>query len=356
MKSSIHVDYKLPVNFRPEWAHLFRPDYKYKTVDLKVKELKNVFVNHYGLVIKNGLLVKRCAPNIGFSSYDDSFYFQHWKTATEQMLVCKYGKSLLSLKLDDNKKYLVIHSPWFSYYFWITECLPRLLMVKDRLSELTLLYPVWWKNISFVNQTLELFPELNKIEIPVDQHLFVKDLVMPEVKPWTPMFIPEQMIMVRTLMLHEVEKRGIISPFGDKIYISRKNAARKRFTDEKKVEDVLGNYGFIPVCMEDFKFFEQVAIMKNTKIMTAITGAGHINLLFMKQHGGFLDLTNMDYLTKKQYRFHFYKLCNILQIKYGASLFEHVNDPVVDHYSKQDLITDVDLLNNDIKKIIENVK
>jgi len=141
MKSSIDIDYKLPLNFQPEWAHLFKPDFKYKTVDLKVKELKNVFVNHYGLVIKNGFLVQGCAPNTGFSNYDNGYYFKHWRRAAEQMLVCRYGNSLTSLRLDDNKRYLVIHSPWFSYYFWITECLPRLLMVKKQLKDLVLIYP-----------------------------------------------------------------------------------------------------------------------------------------------------------------------------------------------------------------------
>ena len=191
MKSTYNINYKLPLNFKNNWAHLFKPDYKYKTVNLRVRELKNVFVSHYGLVIKNGLLAKGCAPNIGFAPfYDKSAYYKHWRKGIEQMLVCKYGKSLPSVTYNDNRKYLIIHSPWFSYYFWITECLPRLLMVKKQLANLTLLYPESWEKFSFVNETLSLFPELQIQKIPCGTHIFVKNLILPEFKPQTLMFIP----------------------------------------------------------------------------------------------------------------------------------------------------------------------
>lgn len=341
MKSTYHIDYKLPLNFEPEWAHLFKPDYKYKTVDLQVKKLKNVFVNHYGLVIKHGLLVPGCAPNIGFApSYDESAYYKHWRKATEQLLVCKYGKSLPSIRLDDNKKYLVIHSPWFSYYFWITECLPRLLMVKEQHSELILIYPEAWKNISFVNESLALFPQLQTIEIPADTHLFVKYLVMPEVKPWTPMFIPEQVFEVRELLFKALQEKNITSPFGERIYISRKKAARKKFTDENLADKVLTQYGFDSVCMEDYSFFEQIAIMRKAKCLITITGAGTINAFFMNEDAHLIDLPHKDYITKSQYKFHFYKLCNILGIRYSALFLEREDNPDVWHYSLQNLYFD----------------
>ncbi|NLK81257.1 MAG: glycosyltransferase family 61 protein [Bacteroidales bacterium] len=352
MKSTYHIDYTLPLNFQPEWAHLFKPDYKYKTVDLRVKELKNVFVNHYGLIIKNGLLVKGCAPNIGCAPfYDKSAYYKHWRKATEQWLVCKYGTSIPSIKLDGNTKYLVIHSPWFSYYFWITECLPRLLMVKDQLQELTLIYPESWKNITFVNETLALFPQLQKIVIPADTHLFVKHLVMPEVKPWTPMFIPELVFEVRELLFKALQEKNITSPFGERIYISRKKAARKKFTDENLADNVLMQYGFDSVCMENYSFFEQIAIMEKANVFTGITGAGHINIIFMPENGCVLDITNKDFITKTQYKFHFYKLCQILKIQYLVSFLNHENSINVNHYSIQNLIFEKTLIEKNLNKI-----
>jgi len=72
------------------------------------------------------------------------------------MLVCRYGKSLEALRLDDNRKYLVIHSPWFSYYFWVTECLLRLLMVKEQPKDLVLIYPENARSYTYVCAILQL--------------------------------------------------------------------------------------------------------------------------------------------------------------------------------------------------------
>jgi capsular polysaccharide biosynthesis protein len=346
------INYRPPVNMRPEWEHLFRPDHAYRKVKLGARLLRNVFVNHYGLVINNGLLVPGCAPNIGFGSYDDGFYFPHWKKAMEQMLVSRFGKSIESRHLDDDRTYLVIHSPWFSYYFWLTECLPRLLMVREHLHELVLIYPEQWDRFPFVTETLALFPELQVERVKQDVHLRVSKLVMPEVKPWTPMFMPDQIFQVRKLLFQAIDDQGMPSSPTDvskNVYISRKSAARRRFTNENGVEEMLADQGFEATRMEELDFFSQVRLMRDTRLLAGITGAGHINIMFMQQHGGFLDLTNKDYVTKSQYKFHYFKLCNLLEINYAVSFFEHENAPDADHYSNQNLIADFGQLHKDLQ-------
>lgn len=336
---SQRINYRPPANMKQEWTHLFKPDDKYLSVKLGVRQLSNAFVNHYGLVIKNGLLVPGCAPNIGFSNYDEGFYFEHWQKAMEQMLVSRFGKSIPSIRLDDNRKYLVIHSPWFSYYFWITECIPRLLAVKDLLSELVLIYPENWKNVTYVNDTLSLFPELEKVVIPQDHQMFVKNLIMPEVKPWTPMFIPEHVFEVRKLFFDHLNNSIQKAPSSPKrVYISRKKAKRRKFTDEASVERLMEELGFETVRMEELSFFNQVELMSGTEQFAAMTGAGHINALFMNEGGKFYDLTNIDYITLSQYKFHYAKLCNVLNLDYHVVFFEPDRNSNADHYSNNDLI------------------
>lgn len=340
---SQQIDYRPPVNMKPEWAHLFLPDLAYQKVKLGARLLNNVFVNHYGLVIDNGLLVKGCAPNIGHFPYkDENFHWPHWKKATEQMLVSRFGKSVQSMRLDDNRTYLLIHSPWFSYYFWITECLPRLLMVRDHLPQLTLIYPESWKRLSFVNETLSLFPELNRVEIPADVHLRVKNLVMPEVKPWTPMFIPEYVHEVRRVLFEGFDIRQNYLVTSRKVYISRKAASRRMFTDEDRVESFFNKAGFCTITMEELSFRQQIALMAEANFVAAITGAGLVNLLFSNSCGRFLDFTNADYLYKSHYKFHYMKLCNILKIKYGVCFFKHEDAPRVEHYSNQNLVFEIE--------------
>lgn len=331
-------EHKLPINYKPEYAHLFKPDYEYLKVKLGVRELKNVFVNHYGLVIKNGLLVKGCAPNIGFGSYDDGFYFQHWRKAVEQMLVSRFGESIPSMRLDDSKRYLLIHSPWFSYYFWITECLPRLLMVKDHLKELTLICPESWRKFRFVQDTLALFQNLETIEIPTDVHLWVKNLIMPEVKPWTPMFIPEQVNQVRNFLFTNVAVKPTTAH--QNIYISRGGAKRRNIVDNDHFEAFLESNNFRSVRMEELTFYEQIQLMRNTSNLVSVTGAGLINTLFLPNGSSLLDLTNKRYIHNSKYKFHYWKLCNILQVDYCVQFCETENSPEVSHFSNQNLILD----------------
>ena len=87
---------------------------------------------------------------------------------------------------------------------------------------------------------------------------------------------------------------------------------------------------------------------------TAITGAGLINILFMERGGKFLDLTNEQYKRKSQYKFHFFKLCNILNIKYAVTFLDSDNDPAIDHWSNQDIIAEIKLIEKDLKLLLEN--
>ena len=238
--------------------HLFKPDDAYRKVKLGVRQLSNVFVSHYGLVINNGLLVKGYAPNIGHTTYDDDgVYLKHWRKGLEEMLVSRFGKSLKSIRLDDDRTYLVIHSPWFSYYFWLTECLPRLLSVKEFLSEVVLIYPNNWDKNPFVKETLCLFPELQIHRIPNGHHMIVKNLIMPEVKPWTPMFIPEQ-IRQTAAFLNPIPEQ---TPPTANIYLSRRKNKRRKMSDEGRVESILKDYNFKIVDPDDLSLNDQVSLM-----------------------------------------------------------------------------------------------
>lgn len=342
-KYSLDYDFEQPLNFEISWSKLIKKDLQHSEVYLGARLLKNVFVSHYGLVLKKGILVKGCAPNIGFIKYkDQDFYLNHWKKGFEQMLVCKYGKSLDSVHLGDNEKYLVIHSPWFSNYFWISECLPRLLMVKDKLDELTLIYPESWAKIPYVNETLDLFTDLKKIIIPDGVHLFVKNLVMPEVKPWTPIFIPEIIEQTRSFLLKgfNIKKEETMS----KIYISRRSAKRRKFLDEDCIEAILSKYGVVPVQLENLSFRKQISLLYNCSFACGITGAGHINLMFMNKGSFFFDFTNVGYKNSEIYKFHYQKLCNIVGVKYLVQFFDYKIEENITKFSQQPLVIDKELL------------
>jgi capsular polysaccharide biosynthesis protein len=343
----MNISYKLPLNIVSFDKKYFKFDNKYlKYENIKVTRLNNVFVNHYGLVLKNLMLVNGCAPNIKFSNYDSTFYYKHWRKATEQYFVCKFGKSLKSLHLSGSD-YFLIHSPWFSYYFWITECIPRLIEVYHNYNNEILIYPNCWDNFTFVKETLTLFPKLKLEKIPVDYHLFVENLIVPEVKPWTIMFRPKDVLKTNELLLKHKQYRKE----SKRICIVRQGTHRS-FDNFKEVNEILTQYNFELVKMENISFFEQIAIMQAADIVVGISGAGHTNIHFMKNGAKFLDITAKKNIETKKYKFHFWKLACIVGVDYYYQFAEISNHRVDIPYYNRNIIVNLLEFNDNIKKMI----
>ena len=349
MKSNLKINYLELLNESKVLRKVLPRDQKHLNIDIDTKKLKNVFVNHYGLVIKNNLLVSGCAPNIKFG-YDSNFYYKHWRKAIEQKIVSKYGKSIESKVLDESKNYLLIHSPWFSYYFWITECLPRLLSVKSELDNYTLIYPEGFDNYPFVKETLGLFKNLKIERIKKDLHMFVPKLTLPEVKPWTILFIPEQIKLVRDFLIPYANSLSKTKYLPERICITREGTHRS-FEDYKLVKDILNKYNFVTIKMEEYSFFEQIQLMQNAKCVMGISGAGHTNIHFMSEGASFMDITAYKNIKTKKYKLHFYKLACIVGVNYLLQYAENVKKVGVPYYN-QNIRFDYNEFENNIKLMI----
>jgi len=199
-------------------------------------------------------------------------------------------------------------------------------MVKKQLKDLILIYPENWKRCTFVNESLNMFPELDKCIIPVDTHLFVKNLIMPEVKPWTPMVIPEQVFEVRELIVNEAKKRIAIRPQYKNVYISRNDAKYKKITNEKDFIELAAKYNYEVHTMSGKSVFKQAALMQSTQNLITITGASMANYVFLNADASALDLTNKMYLKDKKYKFHFKKILDCINAKYYVQFC----DPIID--------------------------
>jgi len=344
---------KLPINLKKEHYRLFKDKQKYILKPIKVRHLKNVFVSHYGLCLKNLLLVPKSAPNLK-GSKDKTFYYKFWRLTIEQYFVCKYGKSLSSVTLKDNNKYLLIYSKWFGYFFWITQCLPRLFMVQDKINDYVLIYPESWGNMKFVNDSLSMFPMLQKKIILSDNHLFIENLVLPEVHPYTASFDPEIVNLVREKLHDYIDKNNINLSLGDFIYATRQQTNRRMLSNEAEVQKLLSEYKFTTINFEDYNFFEQVSIMKNAKIFISIHGAGFANINFMKPGGSTLELINEQY-AKTEYRFPFWKLSSALGLNPYIQFCKSENNPEIPIFVNNNICVDLEELKNNINLIINNL-
>ena len=99
----------LPKNLKNEHKYIFLRREFYRLPKLVVKTKKNVFLTHYGILLKNFLVVKHSLPNAwGFKKPNSGFIFEYYRKAIEIFLVCKFGKSLSSINLNKQKNYLFV--------------------------------------------------------------------------------------------------------------------------------------------------------------------------------------------------------------------------------------------------------
>ena len=203
------IETKLPLNLNAEEAKVFIYRKKYVMPELKTRILKNVFLTHGGILLKNLLPVKRSLPNsLGFRKPNAGFIFQFYRKAIEILLVSSYGKSLKSIKLNESKNYLFVFSPWFGYFSWITESLPRIYQIEDELINYTLIVPESYSKKTFVIDSLKMFPNLSIEIIPEGIHMEIPKLTMPELKPFTYTFDPKTMKDYRQKIWEYVDREG----------------------------------------------------------------------------------------------------------------------------------------------------
>jgi len=190
-----------------------------------------------------------------------------------------------------------------------------------------------------VNETLALFPNLERIEIPNDVHLFVNHLVMPEVKPWTPMVIPEHVVKVREFLFSQFNIQK--SSGSNRTYISRSDAKYKKLVNEDEIAELLERYQFDRVTMSERSLKNQIELMNDSKCVMAITGASMANLLFIQEGATLIDLTNNMYLTDRKYKFHFKKIIDILKGNYIVQFCEPKIDKNLPDIAMYDIHADL---------------
>jgi hypothetical protein len=353
---------KLPVNLVPKDAHFFNKYKRIQSQESNIKQLKNVFVNQQGLVLKNGLLVEGCAFNLN-GKLDNRFYYLFWRKTIEQYLVSKFGNSLKSITLNDDRNYLLIHSAWFNYSFWVNSFLIRLITAikNNGITNLCLIYPEEWDSISYVKESLSYF-EISIQIIPKDHHIFVKKLLMPTTRKWTNSFD-------KFTIRYVYDWFSFLIPIQKptrRIYLTRKKRNVRCVQNELELIEILKVYDFEVISFEDLAFIEQVKTMMNCSHFVSIHGAGFSNMVFMQPNTSVLELINFEY-AKKEYTFPFWKLADSLELDYyyqfgyvknnykclnNNNKYEINEDSLVN----QNIYVKTDVFEENIKCLIANIK
>lgn len=354
------INTNYPINLQQDDKIIFDKVKKYSIKVRKIKLLKNVFVTNNGFVLKNGVLNPASGLNLK-SKNDHKFYWEYWRTAMEQWLVCKFGKSLPNIHLKE-KKYLLIHSKWMNYSFWITEYLQRLIRVEKEigLENLILLYPKEWDNIPFIKNSLEAF-SIEKFIIPEGTHLFIENLIFPEVREITSYFNPKHINLVRNRLIEIAKKKAKVSETPKKIYLTRGKNVKRAIQNEDELQKTFQNKGFEVVSFEKLTIWDQIIYMNNADIVFTNHGAGFSNVIFMKENKIALEFLERDFAYYAN-PFPHWKLAACVGVKYAYQLCvsdktKNIEYQALSNTTGEERIEHVDrVISVNINKLVENIE
>ena len=86
------------------------------------------------------------------------------------------------------------------------------------------------------------------------------------------------------------------SPWGERIYLTRERARRRRVSNETELWAELETFGFVKVRLEELSWPEQINAFRHAKVVVAPHGAGLANLVFCGPGTRVVELFSRSYL------------------------------------------------------------
>lgn len=88
-----------------------------------------------------------------------------------------------------------------------------------------------------------------------------------------------------------------VSGFGEKLYITRENATRRRVSNEGELWAQLERRGFVKLSLEAMSWLEQVAAFAAARVVVAPHGAGLANVVFCRPGARVVEFFNRSYVN-----------------------------------------------------------
>jgi len=342
------IKVRLPINLTHEESPLFKRYISYKFPSPKIRHINGAFITSTGLVCGKRGLIKECLHYTWKNEFDVCL-----KRASRFYLSAKENPENLYI-FDNEETYLVIHHPWFgNYYHWITEALFRLWMVKDETYRMILILPPQEELNRIAMDSLKLFNFKNIIHIPIDKSALVRTLCMPELKPEMASFNPCALLELNSLYVNYVNKQLVNTNLGERIFVSRKNAVRRKIINEDEVIKIMIKHNFNIIYSEEYTFFEQVAIFSNAKCLAGLHGAGFTNMIFMPPGSTIFEFHKSKTNSTHHHNLIFWYMASAL----GHNYYHQICEPTdfdEDFYTAN-IIVDTDLLTENLRLIIDKL-
>jgi hypothetical protein len=324
-----------------------------KIPHMEVKTLNNVLISPYGIIYKKFSILKECTPYYFDMEHDYVPQFMKNHINGGGILggsIERFIRHFIAFKKTNIKETHFWCSDQYShgYFHWLCETLPRiyLLTLLGFENPSVILPGPTTKNVNFIRESLNLlFPDINFSFTQNRNVLKLRELIWISQMGKPYQFNPLLINSFRQFV------RGLIKAYPDspkkRLYISRKNAIRRKVSNEDKVEKLLEGFGFETVYPENYNFAEQIERFAQSEIIIGIHGAGLSNMIFLPDNSFVLELQRpMPAATC------FYNLANSLNLNYYYLFCNHNSEEVDGRLDHVDLHINLNALENLVENIV----
>lgn len=302
---------RLPVNLNQDHIQLFSHELERVIPPSRLLEFKDVRISSEGILFKGTKILPE--------SFAFPWQLKEWKLrSVVKFMVNSY---VFRRRRVVDAPVLWVTDHWSKGYFhWLTDVLPRLFVVRDRLNEFVLVLPWEYERQDVVKSSLRAL-KVDAVDfIHRNEVVECRRLLLPTHTAPSGNYNEELIKEVRDLL---VSSYGASNKAGDKrIYISRSGAAKRRIINEAEVAKLLDTFEFETIRAEELSFEQQVEICSEARYLVSNHGAGLTNMLFMREGGSVLELRHQEDRTNNCY----FALCSALNLNYFYQTCQPVNE------------------------------
>ena len=238
-----------------------------------------IFPKTFILRIPDGRVYSRA----GFVIVDDLYVDELLWELTRQNIVEKLSpvKKIRNLVHVEGRVVVLTQPGSWNYYHWMTEILPKLVMINALNIEYDYVYLPC--NSPYMRQTLAILgidPAL--ILQPDNEYKYIcaDELIVPSLVSsfcYTPVWVID---FLRQQFLPIAQTSVCVKDFSKRIFISRSKAKSRKIKNEDEVFALFEKQGFVRYTLEDLSVLEQVALFAQAEMIAGEHGAGLTNIIF----------------------------------------------------------------------------
>ena len=233
---------------------------------------------------------------------DSNGAFVNYKELTDQVKeknsfykISIFKLGLLFFKALLKGKIVFHYSPsvWFTdhwsggYFHWMLDALPRLLESGVK-GETKIFLPLHFANLPYVMPSLKAMGYCNVSFMQANKYYLFKHLIFNTHSAPTGNYNEKTVRQLREIFFSQLKDDSI--NVGERIFVSRSNAERRKIINETDLHAILNRFGFSILHFEDYSWHQQVDICSKAKYLFGLHGAGLSNMLFLPEKSVVLEL------------------------------------------------------------------